>query len=178
MAEAEYYYNEAIRICRDEIEGNRATADSYVILAWTLQRKDQYRNVIEWGELGLRLYRNEYRLVEIMGEAYFYLNEYSRSLVNMQLYVDSLPQGERVPTAYFFMGEIYLLQRKYRRADIAYTAATWLEPSNSLWWYRCGLARERSGDTETAAEAFERSLRIYPGYSEARAGLERVRTTR
>ncbi|MDR3247359.1 MAG: tetratricopeptide repeat protein [Treponema sp.] len=175
MEEANQYYNEAVRICLDEIAQNAANMDSYTVLTWTLQRQRRYTEVISWGERGLNVNSNDYRVIETMGEAYFYLDRYNDSLRCMQRYVNSIPQGERTSVAYFFIGEIYRLQRKYRRADIAYTTAVRLDPSSALWWYRLGTVRESAGDPSPATEAYERALRLNPNYQEAREGLERVR---
>jgi tetratricopeptide (TPR) repeat protein len=177
-AAADPYYNEAIRICGDEISQNRATRDSYTILTWALRRQEKFADVITWGERGLRLYGDDYRIVEIMGEAYFYLKNYDDSLRSMQRYVNALPQGDRASVAYFFIGEIYRLQGKFLRADIAYSTAVRLEPGLALWWYRLGTVRESAGDLVPAAEAFERALRLNPDYREASDALGRVRSRR
>ena len=84
MSEAEYYYNEAVRICTDQISRNAANRDTYAALTWTLQRQRKFADVITWGERGLRLYADEYRIIETMGEAYFYLNDFDESLRFMQ----------------------------------------------------------------------------------------------
>jgi tetratricopeptide (TPR) repeat protein len=110
-----------------------------------------------------------------MGEAYFYLNDYDRSLSFMQRYANALPQGERVSVAYFFIGEIFRLRGQYRHADIAYTTAVRLEPGLALWWYRLATVRESAGDTSPAVEAYERALQLNPNYQEASVGLARVR---
>jgi tetratricopeptide (TPR) repeat protein len=175
MDEAMKYYNQAVQICLDEISQNSATRDTYVVFTWTLQRQKQYADVISWGERALQLYPNEYRIIETMGEAYFYLDQYDRSLRYMQRYVNFLPPGDRVSVAYFFIGEIFRLQGKFLHADIAYTTAVQLEPNLSLWWYRLGVVREILGDFTAAAQAYERALRLNPDYQEARAGLSRSR---
>jgi tetratricopeptide (TPR) repeat protein len=175
MADANRYYNEAVRICMDEINRNNGSSESYTVLTWSLQRQKKYTEVISWGERGLNYYADEYRLFEIMGEAYFYLDNYSKSLQYMQHYIGAFPQGDSVATAYFFMGDILRLQGKYNSADIAYTTALQLNPGVALWWYRLGVAREAAGDYANAVTAYERALRINPNYSEARAGAERSR---
>jgi tetratricopeptide (TPR) repeat protein len=173
--EAGVYYNEAVRICTQELAANPSNLDAYTVLTWTLQRQKKYADVISWGERGLRLNPNDYRIVETMGEAYFYLDNYAQSLRFMQRYVNSMPQGERTAVAYFFIGEIHRLERRYYHADIAYTTALHLDPSAALWLYRLGLTRESAGDTASAAQAYERALRINPSYREASEGLSRVR---
>jgi tetratricopeptide (TPR) repeat protein len=174
-AEAELLYNETVRICQDEVSRNAATRDTYTVITWTLQRQRKYADVLIWGERGLRLYADDFRIVETMGEAYFYLNDYDRSLSFMQRYANAMPQGERISVAYFFIGEIFRLRQKYRHADIAYTTAVRLEPSLALWWFRLAQVREILGDTVPAIRAYEQALRINPGYQEAGAGLARIR---
>ena len=171
--EAEYYYNEAVRIATNEISRNAATRDTYTALTWTLQRQRKYQDVITWGERGLRLYADEYRIVETMGEAYFYLNDLDESLRFMQRYANYVPQGERTPVAYFFIGEIFRYKMQYRHADIAYTTAVRLEPNVALWWYRLGTVREAMGDFSQAVSAYETAIKLNPDYQQAEDGLAR-----
>ena len=175
MSEAENYYNEAVRICNSEISRNTANRDTYTTLAWTLQRQKKYADVISWGEHGLRLFADEYRIVETMGEAYFYLNNYDLSLRFMQRYINAEPQGERTSVAYFFIGEVYRYRNRFRHADIAYSAAVRLEPNVALWWYRLGMVREAVGDYSQAVDAYGRAIRISPYYPEATEGYARSR---
>ena len=176
MFEAEYFYSQAVRICNDEISRNIGTRDTFAALTWSLQRQRKYEDVITWGERGLRLFADEYRILETMGEAYFYLNDYDQSLRLMQRYTNAEPQGERTSVAYFFIGEIYRLKRQYRHADIAYSTAVRLAPDVALWWYRLGTVRDAAGDIAQAITAFEQALKINPNYQEASDGLERSKS--
>jgi tetratricopeptide (TPR) repeat protein len=175
MEDARGYYNEAVRICNDELARNAANMDSYTVLTWALQRLGRYAEVIRWGERALGINATDYRIIETMGEAYFYLDNYAESLRSMQRYANALPRGERTSVAYFFIGEIYRLQERYRHADIAYTTAVRLEPGAALWWYRLGSVREAWGDAAPAVEAYERALRLNPSYQEASNALTRLR---
>jgi tetratricopeptide (TPR) repeat protein len=175
MNEAEPFYNEAARLCNAEISRSAASRDTYAVLTWTLQRQRKYADVIAYGEQALRLYADEYRIVETMGEAYFYLDDYDRSLRLMQRYTNLAPRGERVSVAYFFIGEIYRYREQFRHADIAYTTAVRLEPGLALWWYRLGSVREAVGDFSQATEAYEQAIRLNPNYREANDGLVRSR---
>jgi len=172
--EANAYYNEAIRICLDEVSRNAANRDTYTVITWTLQRQRKYSDVVTWGERGLRIYSDEYRIVETMGEAFFYMGNYERSLFYMQRYTNALPEGERASVAFFFIGEIYRLAQKFHHADIAYTTALRIEPGIALWWYRLATVREQIGDRRPAIDAYQQSLRLNPNYSEARDGLARL----
>lgn len=173
--EAYNQYEEAVQICKNEINQNESNMDSYTVLTWALFRQNKFRDVIDWGQRALKINPNEYRVIETMGEAYFYLNDYASSLKSMQKYIDSAPQGDRVSVAYFFIGEIYRLEQKFHHADIAYTTAVRLESNIALWWYRLGSVREALADYAPAIEAYERALRLNSTYKEASEGLDRSR---
>ena len=175
MGEAQNYYNEAIRISNNAISRNTANRDTYTALIWTLHRQRKYADVITWGERGLRLYADEYRIMETMGEAYFYLDNYDLSLRYLQRFTNSVPRGERTPVAYFFIGEIHRYRNQFLHADIAYSTAVRLEPNVALWWYRLGTVREAAGDHPQAVTAYGQALRITPYYPEASEGFARSR---
>jgi len=173
--EANAYYNEAIRICLAEVSSNTATRDTYTVMAFTMQRLRRYADVISWGERGLRVFPDEYRIVEMMGEAFFYLENFDQSLSHMQRYVNAMmPEGERVAVAYFFIGEIFRITERYHHADIAYTTALRLDPRLPLWWFRLGSVREAVGDRRPAIEAYQQALRLNPTYRDASVGLARL----
>ncbi|MHC6202205.1 tetratricopeptide repeat protein [Breznakiellaceae bacterium SP9] len=174
--DATRYYNEAIRICNTEIAANTANRDTYVAYAYANQRLKRYSEVITWGNRGLLLYPSEYRIMEIMGEAYLYMDNYDACLRSMQRYVNGSPEGDRVATAYFFIGEVYRLTNKYRKADIAYTTAVTIDRSSMLWWYRLGQVRESAEEYVQAIEAFEQTLRLSPNYRDAGTRLVRIRS--
>jgi len=175
LNDASAKYDEAVRICQNEIAQNATNMDSYTVLTWALLRQKKYPDTVTWGLKGLNVNPNDYRIIETLGEAYFYLNNYPESLKAMQKYVDSVPQGERVSVAYFFMGEIYRIQQQFRHADIAYTMAVNLESDISLWWYRLGLVRENAGDYASAVQAYTQALKLNPAYKEASDGLDRAK---
>jgi tetratricopeptide (TPR) repeat protein len=176
MNEAVRYYNEAVRISQEEISRNSVNRDTYTALTWALRRQEKYQEVIVWGERGLGIFADEYRILETMGEAYFHLNDYDRSLDCMQRYTNLAPQGDRASTAYFYIAETFRLRRQYLHADIAYTTALRLSPEVVLWWYRLGLVRESAGDLPNAVQAYQEALRLNPRDGESAAGLARVRS--
>lgn len=173
--DAKASYEEAIAICKQDLTANPKNMDAYTIYGWSLFRLGKYRETVEICQEALKIV-NDYRIVETMGEAYFYLGNYKESLRHMERYVDAAPRGERISTAYFFIGEIYRITGQYNRADIAYTAAVHLEPAIALWWFRLGSVREQVGDKTGASDAYRRALNLRPDYKDASDGLSRVRT--
>jgi tetratricopeptide (TPR) repeat protein len=174
-SDAAQRYAEAARICSEEITAGRGTLDTYNVYTKTLRRQKKYTDVISMGERSFRL-GNDLRIVETMGEAYFYLENYNASLRSMQRYVNALPEGGLASVAWFFIGEIYRIEGKNKSADIAYTTALHVEGGGvALWWYRLGSVREAEREYRGAAAAYETALKIQPSYRQASEGLERTR---
>lgn len=168
-------YAQAIEVCKQDLADNPKNMDAYAIYGWSLLRMGKYQDSVNICVEALRA-SNDTRIVESLGEAYFYLGNYKESLKYMERYVDAAPRGERISTAYFFVGEIYRINQQYNRADISYSAAVFLEPSISLWWFRLGSVRENVGDKRGATDAYQRALKLRPDYKDANDGLTRVRT--
>lgn len=173
--EAERAYNEAIEICLQDLEANPANMDAYTIYCWSLVRLNRWQEVIDLGRTALAI-REDPRVIEAMGEAYFYLDNYNESLRNMERYADILPGGDRIATAYFFMAEIYRLTGRYNLAEFAYTTAVYYEPGLPLWWYRLGTVREETGDTSGAVAAYDRAVRLQPGFRDTAERLRRLQS--
>lgn len=167
-------YSDAIEICKDEIKINPKNMDSYAVFTWCLFRLGRYKDTELICNEALKISRDA-RIIETLGEAAFYLGNYKESLRNMETYIDMAPNGERISVAHFFVGEIYRLNGKFNKADIAYSIAVHLEPNNGLWWYRLGLAREAAGEKQPALEALNTALRIWPDYKEAQEAVKRIK---
>ena len=173
--EARQAFNEAVAICQREISSNPSNIETYVIYCRSLYSLERYQDTINAGRAALAV-REDMRIVETMGEAYFYLNNYNESLRSMERYTDSMPNGDRVSTAYFFMAEIYRLTRRYNRAEIAYTTAVYYNPGHPHWWYWLGRVREETGDRTGAVTAYARAVRIQPGFRDTDERLRRLQS--
>ncbi|MGP1577591.1 MAG: tetratricopeptide repeat protein [Treponema sp.] len=172
--EAKKLYQEAVSICQDELKKNPGNIDSYTVYTWSLFRLHRYRETVNLCIDALKI-ASDVRIIETLGEAYFFINDYKESLRQMERYIDMAPTGERISVAYFYAGDIYRLTKRYQKADIAYSTAVYLEPWNPLWWYRLGLAREQAGNKNTALQAYERALTIRKDYKEAAEGVARLK---
>ncbi len=173
--DAKAAYGQAIEVCKQELADNPKNIEAYTIYGWSLIRTARYQEAVAVCTEALKV-SQDVRVIETLGEGHFYLSNYKESLKYMESYIDAAPRGERISTAYFFVGEIYRLSKRFNHADIAYSAACQLEPSISLWWYRLGGARESLGDKKGAQEAYQRAIKLRPDYKEAADGLSRVRT--
>lgn len=169
-------YAESIQICEDEIKSNPANLDSYVVMCWSLVGNREYARAEQVAYDGLKLSRYDIRLIEILGEAKFYLGKNSDALKQFQDYIANAPDrtGARIDTAYYFMGEIYIRQAKFQHADIALSAAVRKRTQASTWWTRLGYAREMAGNYYEALAAYEESLKLDPTSTDAEIGKKRV----
>ncbi len=176
IAEAQGRYRDAVAACDRELAADPSRMDAYAVKCWSLFRLDRFREVVDAAAAGLKV-RYDPRLSEVMGEAYFHLGNNELALRNLQRYIENVGEfGDRVSTAYFYMGEVYQRLKKYDHADIAYALAVHRDPSMSRWWFRYGQAVEALSDFRRAADFYARALKLSPEMKEASEALARVRS--
>ena len=168
-------FEEAIKICQKEIEQNPNRVDSYVVMCWSLVRSRQYAEAELRANAGLLVSPYDLRLIEILGEARFYLGKNNGAMEQFQKYIAAAPEnGARVGTAYYFMGELYVRKARYLHADIALSAAVRKEPLLERWWVRLGYAREMAKNYHGSLSAYDEALRLNPSTAAAQNGRTRV----
>ena len=168
-------YAESVAVCEQELAENPNRIESYVVMCWSLVRNKQYSEAEQRATDGLKISPYDLRLIEILGEARYYLGKNNGAMEQFQRYVSSAPEsGSRVGTAYYYMGEIYIRQARYQHADISLTAAVKKEPLLDSWWVRLGYAREMAKNYYEAANAYDEALRLNPASVEADRGITRV----
>jgi tetratricopeptide (TPR) repeat protein len=170
-------YERAIQICRVEIDENPANIESHVVICWSLLRLNRYDEALRFARAGRAINRYDIRMIEILGEVHYFLGMNSDALAYFQEFVSMTPEGNRIELVYFYMGEIFIRQGKFRHADIALTTAVHWVPNNASWWARLAYTRENAGDLASAAEAYERALSLNSQLTDAQRGLERIRRT-
>jgi tetratricopeptide (TPR) repeat protein len=168
-------YERAVQICRNEIEFNSSNIESHVVICWSLVRLGRYEEALRYAIAGRVLNRYDPRITEILGEVYYYQGLNKEALQYFQEYVSMAPEGQRIDLAYYFMGEIYIRQGKYRHADIALSTAVHWMPGNAEWWVRLAYTRENAGDRLSAINAYERALSLNSQLTDAMRGLDRTR---
>ncbi|MCR5723997.1 MAG: tetratricopeptide repeat protein [Treponema sp.] len=174
-------YARAIQICEQELvtyaNSPSRLIDSYCVLCWSLVRNRQYSEAEQRTAEARKINSNDVRLIEIQGEAKFYLGKNSAALELFQNYIAAAPStAARIGNAYYYMGEIYVRQAKYQHADIAFTASVHTEPTVDYWWTRCGYAREMAGSYQTAIDAYSKALELNPSQGDAARGKERCQS--
>ncbi|GHU12816.1 hypothetical protein FACS1894161_1820 [Spirochaetia bacterium] len=168
-------YQSAVDICRQEIAVNSADLDAHVILCWSLVALRRYEEALTWALTGRNISRYDPRIVEILGEIYYYQGRNDDALRNFQEYINLAPQGDRLGLVYFYTGEVYIRQGRFQHADIALSTAVYFRPQNTRWWTRLAYARENAGNLTGAIAAYEDALALDAYFSDALQGLERTR---
>ncbi len=167
-------YDEAIEVCKQEIEANPGNMDSYSVLCWSLLRTSRYDEALTWAAKGMEEGRYDARMVEVMGEAHYYKGNNLQALKRFEEYANIAPTGMRIDSAYYFMGEIFIRLGEYNHADIALTTAVYHTDSIARWWARLGYAREMAEDYRYSLTAYNKALELNSRLSDAIRGKERV----
>ena len=170
-------YDRSVQICRDEIEENANNLEAHVVICWSLIRLNRFEEAMRYARAGRSINRIDVRITEILGEINYYQGRNNEALQYFQEYANAAPEGQRIDVVYYFMGEIFIRQGKFRHADIALSTAVHRQPGNAEWWARLAYTRENAGDLNSAVEAYERALSLNSRLADAQRGLERIRRT-
>jgi tetratricopeptide (TPR) repeat protein len=167
-------YKNAITICESEITANPSNLDSYVVMCWSLVANKQYSEAEQKALEARKLNAYDVRVMEVLGEAKYYLGKNNEALSLFQDYIANVGEnGSRIGRAYYYMGEIYIRQARYAHADISLTAAVRNSPLLDYWWTRLGYAREMDGEYRSAVTAYEKALSLNAGQTDASLGKTR-----
>lgn len=167
-------YADAIKVCEGELKVRPGNMDSYSVLGWSLIRLEKYTEALEKAKEAIKISRYDTRIIEIIGEANFYLGKNSEALKWFEEYASLSPGGGRIDSVYFLMGELYIRLGEYSHADISFTTAVYHSPNIARWWARLGYAREMAKDYSYSIEAYDKALDLAPSFSDAKRGKERV----
>jgi len=170
-------FERAIQICRDELDENPNNIESHVVICWSLVRLGRNEEALRFALAGRAINRYDTRITEILGEIHYFRGMNNEALLYFQEYISLAPEGQRIDMVYFYMGEIFIRQGRFRHADIALTTAVHWQPGNATWWVRLAYTRENAGELASAIEAYERALSLNSQLTDAQRGLERIRRT-
>ncbi len=168
-------YKDAIVVCEQEINNNPNNMDSHAVLCWSLVANKQYAEAEQRATEARKVNQYDVRLMEVLGEAKYYLGKNNEALSMFQRYIASSTEtAARIGTAYYYMGEIYIRQSRFEHADISFTAAVRYEPAHSAhWWTRLGYAREMNSDWQHAIAAYDKALALNSSHYDAIRGKSR-----
>lgn len=168
-------YEQAIEVCNAELEVMPKRMDAYVVKGWSQLKLGRYDEALETGLAAYAISPADYRVIEIIGEAHFYLGNNLEALSFFEQYVVIAPEGDRIDVVYYLMGEIFIRLGEFNHADISITTALYHSPNIPKWWARLGYAREMASDFPWAIDAYQKALQLNATITEAERGIERVR---
>jgi len=168
-------YDRAIQICRDELNMNSNNLESHVVMCWSLIRLNRYEEAMRYARAGRAISRFDVRITEILGEVNYFQGLNNEALQYFQEYISLTPEGQRIEMVYYYIGEIFIRQGRFRHADIALTTAVHWLPGNAAWWVRLAYARENAGELNSAITAYEKALALNSQLTDAQRGIDRVR---
>ena len=170
-------FTRAIEICEGELKVDPYNMNAYSVLCWALVDNGQYYEAEQRATQARKIAAYDVRIIEILGEAKYYLDKNNEALTMFQLYIANTQEdASRLGRVYYLTGEIYIKQAKYEHADIALSMATRLEPKMTLWWTRLGYAREMARDYESAITAYDYALQQNPSQADAINGKSRCQS--
>jgi tetratricopeptide (TPR) repeat protein len=169
-------YALAVQTTLDEIKQMPKNMDSYSVLGWSLLKLGRYQVAANYAKRAIAISRYDNRIVEILGEAYYFLGDNAEATKYFEEYTVLAPTGERIDDVYYYMGEIYIRMGDYNHADIAFSTAVYHSPNIAQWWTRLGYAREMAKRYKLSLQAYDRALQLNPSYVDAIRGRERVQS--
>ncbi|MDR0639426.1 MAG: tetratricopeptide repeat protein [Spirochaetaceae bacterium] len=170
-------YQRAVSICQDEIARDPSNLESHVVIGWSLLKLGRYDEARTYAQNGRRLNYYDARIVEILGEASYFQGQNAEALVFFEEYIGLAPDGSRIDIVYYYIGEIFIRQGRFRHADISLSTALHYVPLNAAWWTRLGYAREQAGEPVEALKAYEKALALDAQLADARRGIDRIRVS-
>lgn len=170
-------YKESVAVCEQELAVNPYNLDSYAVMCWSLIGNGQYNEAEQRATQARKINPYDVRIMEVLGEAKYYLGKNNEALQMFQMYIANTPEnGSRVGKAYYFMGEIYIRQARFEHADIALTTAVRTEPLYDAWWARLGYSREMTKDYKGAIAAYDKALALNSAQTDAKLGRQRCQS--
>lgn len=167
-------YEQAAEICLEEIKEAPRSRDSYAVLCWSLLALERYEDTLTHATQAYQFAPNDPRIVEVLGEANYYLGNNIEALRFFERYAVIADTGDRIDRVYYFMGELFIRLGEYNHADIAFSTALYHSPNISVWWGRLGYSREMAKDYVHALDAYKRALALNPNLLDADRGRSRV----
>lgn len=100
---------------------------------------------------------------------------YDEAIGRLYDFIDEYPEGDLVVNAYYWLGEVYLVQPKLEQAKQAFTiVATRYEDHRKApdAVYKLGITLDRQGEKEAARERMKAVIRDYPDSNAAKLARE------
>ena len=99
-------YERSVDICKAEIAANSSNLESHVVICWSLIRLGRYTEAMTYARAGRNISRYDVRIAESLGEISYFQGQNNEALQYFQEYINLAPDGARIDSVYYYLGEI------------------------------------------------------------------------
>ncbi|UPA07211.1 tetratricopeptide repeat protein [Borrelia anserina] len=167
-------FQEAIINTQNEIKYNPNNLDARVILIWSLIATGEYKRAEIESIKGLEIKKHDARIIQALGEAYFFQGQYKNALKYFQKYISLEPNGPRIAKVYILTADSFYKLERYNEADFAYENALRFLPNNQSILLKLAKARINAKNKSLAKETLTQLLTLNPNHLEAKNLLEKI----
>ncbi|AHH06597.1 Tetratricopeptide repeat family protein [Borrelia crocidurae DOU] len=167
-------FQEAIINTQNEIKNNSNNLDARVILIWSLIATGEYKKAELESIKGLEIKKHDSRIIQALGEAYFFQGQYKNALKNFQKYIGLDANGARIAKVYILTADSFYKLERYNEADFAYENALRFFPNNQNILLKLAKSRINAKNKILAKETLTKLLTLNPNHLEAKNLLQKI----
>ncbi|AHH03529.1 Tetratricopeptide repeat family protein [Borrelia nietonii YOR] len=167
-------FQEAIINTQNEIKHKTNNLDARVILIWSLIAIGEYKRAELESIKGLEINKNDSRIIQALGEAYFFQGQYKNALKHFQKYISLDSNGARIAKVYILTADSFYKLERYNEADFAYENALRFLPNNQNLLLKLAKARLNAKNKILAKETLTKLLTLNPNHLEAKNLLKKT----
>ncbi|ACH94770.1 MULTISPECIES: tetratricopeptide repeat protein [Borrelia] len=167
-------FQEAIINTQNEIKNNSNNLDARVILIWSLIATGEYKKAELESIKGLEIKKHDSRIIQALGEAYFFQGQYKNALKHFQKYIGLDANGARIAKVYILTADSFYKLERYNEADFAYENALRFFPNNQNILLKLAKSRINAKNKILAKETLTKLLTLNPNHLEAKNLLQKI----
>lgn len=169
-------YQASVKALQEEKRYYPNRINIYVILGWDYKKLKKFSDMEKVSLEGLKVRPGDVRVIQNLAEAYFFQYKYDKAVKFFEQYIAHKynMQDPYLATAYFFIGSAYYEREKFRKADIALSAAKYYKPKDVYVLVKLAQTKEKLNESAKALELYQASLLISPNNKEALEGVKRL----
>ncbi len=156
------------------IKNDPSNISAYAVKAWSYVSLKRWNEALETAQKALEINPRDSRILQVMGEAYYELDEYDLALQYFDEYLRQAPNGALSDWVFFFLGEIYRSKKQFAKADISYAAAIQKSPNKVSWILVRARLKEQRNQPDQALVLYRRALTLDASDSSAQNALRRL----
>ncbi|QFP41816.1 tetratricopeptide repeat protein [Borrelia miyamotoi] len=167
-------FQEAIINTQEELKYKPKNLDARSILIWSLIAIGEYKRAELESIKGLEINKHDPRIIQALGEAYFFQGQYNNALKYFQKYISFGSNGARIVKVYILIADSFYKLERYNEADFAYENALRFLPNNQNILLKLAKSRLNAQNKILAKDTLIKVLTLNPNHSEAKKLLKKM----